>query len=289
MAATDEITRPHPVIGVAGCGAMGLPMARALRGAGFDVRGFDVRPVSEFGDFADRMIASASVFAESVDIMISVVRDTRQTVDLYFDDQAIFTEGMHPKTCLLASTVPPGFVHDVAARLPTDVTLIDTPMSGAPIAAVEARLSFMVGCNEQAAAPIRPLLDAMGRDLHFLGGLGQGMTAKVLNNFVAASSVAAVRQVLAEADNLGLDPDDLLSVMTDSSGATWFGTNFDAISWAQETYDRDNTIGILEKDVNALLDSLRQGNTGAQAITYIETIRDHLRHLPKAPRHPGGK
>ena len=30
--------------GVAGCGAMGLPMALALQNNGFDVCGFDVRP-----------------------------------------------------------------------------------------------------------------------------------------------------------------------------------------------------------------------------------------------------
>ena len=33
------------VIGVAGCGRMGLGMLKNLQNAGFDARGFDVRPV----------------------------------------------------------------------------------------------------------------------------------------------------------------------------------------------------------------------------------------------------
>ena len=44
----------NPVVGVAGCGSTGLPMAQALQHAGYEVWGLDVRPVSEFGSFQSR-------------------------------------------------------------------------------------------------------------------------------------------------------------------------------------------------------------------------------------------
>jgi 3-hydroxyisobutyrate dehydrogenase-like beta-hydroxyacid dehydrogenase len=270
-------------IGVAGCGAMGLPMANALAGAGFTVCGFDVRPSDEFGDFANRMIASAETFSKRVDVLISVVRDRQQTLDLYFEKQAIFNHPDYPKTCLLSSTVSPRFITDVRARLPEDVAFFEIPMSGAPIAAMEKRLSFMIGADKETAAPVRPLLDAMGRDLHFLGGLGKGMASKVLNNFVAAASVTAVRQVLSEAEGLDVSPGQLLEVMKSSSGGTWFGDNFNNISWSREDYDPANTIAIVEKDVNSLLDALQEGQTDADALNYIKTIRDRLSALPPAP------
>jgi len=72
-------------VGVAGCGRMGLPMARAMARAGFDVRGFDVRPVSEFGDFAARMEPDPAAFAAHAEVLFTVVRDTAQTDDLLFD------------------------------------------------------------------------------------------------------------------------------------------------------------------------------------------------------------
>ncbi len=271
-------------IGIAGCGAMGLPMGSALLKAGFRVKGFDVRPVEEFGDFESQMIAVPGEFASTIDAMISVVRDQRQTLDLYFDDQAIFRQPTYPKICLLASTVSPRFISELSTRLPADVMFFEIPMSGAPVAAEEARLSFMIGADEQTANPIRPLLEAMGRDLHFLGGLGLGMTAKVLNNFVAASSVAAVRQALNEAANLGLCPRTLLDVMKSSSGGTWFGDNFDSIVWAREDYDPGNTMGIIEKDVNSLLDALQGSQAEPQSLEYIKTIRNRLSALPPAPQ-----
>ena len=271
-------------VGVAGCGAMGLPMARALAQAGMRVKGFDVRPLEEFSDFQSHMMTSPEAFAADIDVLISVVRDQPQTLDLYFDRQAVFKQSHYPKICLLASTVSPRFLHDVKARLPDDVLLIDTPMSGAPIAAIEARLSFMIGADEETASPVRPLLEAMGNDLHFLGGFAMGMAAKVLNNFVAASSVTAVRQVLAEARTFGLEPTQLLDVMKSSSGATWFGDRFEEISWSRELYDPANTIGIVEKDVNSLLDALSGEKTGEETLEYIKGIRDRLGRLPPPPK-----
>ena len=262
---------------------MGLPMARALLRAGFGVKGFDVRPIDEFDDFKDHMMESAGDFASAVDIIISVVRDKQQTLDLYFEDQAIFKQPDYPKACLLASTVSPRFINELPDKIPDDVQFFEIPMSGAPIAAEEERLSFMIGADEETAAPYRPLLDVMGRDLHFLGGLGKGMTCKVLNNFVAASSVAAVRQVLSEAANLNVSPHQLLDVMKSSSGGTWFGDNFESISWATEDYDPANTMGIIEKDINALLDVLQGSEADPHAMDYMQTIRNRLSALPPLP------
>ena len=250
-------------IGVAGCGAMGLPMARRLARAGFEVFGFDIRPVSEFGDFAPRMIADAAAFAARCDTVISVVRNAKQTCDLLFDAQAILARDRRPKRLVVCSTVSPRAVHAVAARLPTGTILIDAPMSGAPYRAEAGTLTFMVGGDDDAVAALMPAFHAMGTTVHHLGPLGAGMTCKVVNNFVAASSVVAVRRALAAARALGFDPARLLDVMRTSSGATWYGDNFDKIVWAREGYDPANTIGILEKDVTSFLDALA-GN-GADA------------------------
>ena len=73
-----------PVVGVAGCGSMGAPMARRLRDAGYPVLGFDVRPRSAFGDLAPLMIEDPREFAQRCDVIVSVVRDAEQTLDLCF-------------------------------------------------------------------------------------------------------------------------------------------------------------------------------------------------------------
>jgi len=57
---------------------------------------------------------------------------------------------------------------------------------------------------------------------------------------------------------LGLDRRSLLEVMKHSSGSNWFADNIDQIDWSDEGYSLDNTIGIVEKDVLASLDTVSE-------------------------------
>lgn len=243
-------------IGVAGCGRMGLGMARAMARAGFDVRGFDVRPVEDFGDFAPQMATEPAAFASDREVILTVVRDIRQTEDLLFDVQGVLAKASALKYLVVCSTLSPRYVADLYARLPSQLRVVDAPMSGAQVAADQARLSFMLGGRDEDLDVLDPMFRAMGPKIHRMGGPGAGMTAKVLNNFVAGSSVSAVRQVIEWADQLGVDQDRLLALMHDSSGQTWFGSNFDTIEFSRDGYDPENTVGILKKDLESCLDAV---------------------------------
>jgi len=163
-------------------------------------------------------------------------------------------------------------------KLPDNIALIDAPMSGAPLAAIAATLTFMLGGPKQVVDDLQPLFSAMGNKTHHLGDIGAGMTAKVLNNFVAASTVVAVRNVLHHGDALGMDQKTLLNVLEQSSGQTWFGSNFDKIDWASEDYSPANTIGILEKDVRSFINALDEGPEPLH-----EAIITALQTLPRLP------
>lgn len=260
------------VVGVAGCGRMGLPMARALCNAGIETFGFDIRPADAFGDFSSRMIVDPQAFAASCDVLMTVVRDAAQTDDVLFGAQAMLAGEHRIRTLIICSTLSPRYVTALRERVPETIELVDAPMSGAAIAAEEARLSFMLGGDAGALERLMPLFRAMGTKFHHMGDHGAGMTAKVLNNFVAASSTVAVRQSLSWASELGVDRERLLALMHDSSGQTWFGSNFDAIEFARDGYASDNTIGILEKDVESALDAVKGRGTLPDAV--IEALRE---------------
>ena len=244
------------VIGLAGCGAMGLPMAQQLQKAGYSVWGFDIRPADKFKDFASRMIEDPSEFSSSIDTLISVVRDQNQNMDLLFDNQAIMKRENPPKTVIISSTLSPRFLPEMAKRLPPGTALVDAPMSGAPARAEDGTLTFMVGGNNEIVSDLMVLFKIMGNDVHHLGSTGMGMTCKVINNFVSVTGFAAVRKALMAADILGLQRQRLLKVMRSSSGSTWYGDNIDRISWARQGYNAANTIGILEKDMLSFLDAI---------------------------------
>lgn len=267
-----------PTLGVAGCGAMGLPMAENLFKAGFDVWGYDVRPMSEFGTFQNRMIEDSDTLTNRIDVLISVVRDIKQTDDLLFDDQAVMAGSAHPKIVVLSSTLSPRYIVEVEERLAGIAMVVDAPMSGAPYRAREGTLTFMVGGDSETVTSLRSAFDTMGEEIHHMGPTGAGAAAKVSNNLCAAAGVVAVRRALAASQAYGIAKDEMLAVMKSSSGSTWYGDNLDKIDWANEGYDPTNTMGILEKDVSSFVDAL-DGIENMTAGPFEDAILDEIRRM----------
>lgn len=232
------------IIGVAGCGRMGWGMLKNLQEAGFDARGFDVRPLDGVG-------TDVSAFARGLTTLITVVRDTKETDALLFDDQAIVSKAADLERIIISSTLSPRYVKDLRQRIPPHITLIDAPMSGAQVKANAGTLTFMTG---GPAEQIAPLLRAMGEHTHDMGDFGAGMTAKVLNNLLAASNTAMTRLVLDWADAAGVDERKLLALINTASGQNWLASGFEEIEFARHGYDPENSIGILVKDVASALD-----------------------------------
>ncbi len=233
---------------------MGAPMLEALRKAGFDARGFDVRRISDFGGTDSAICRDVDEFSQNLDTLITVVRDISQTDEVLFGTQNLIS-AKHLNRIIICSTLSPRYVKDLRSRISAHITLIDAPMSGAQIAAEERRLSFMLGGSDRDLDAAQPLFSAMGQHFHRIGPYGSGMQAKVLNNLLAASNTAMTRLVLDWADEAGLDETALLDLIATSSGQNWFASGFDTIEFARDGWDQDNTIGILVKDVESALDA----------------------------------
>ena len=249
----------NPVIGVAGCGVMGLNMALQLQENGFQVWGHDVRPAAAFGGFAPRMMADARAFAERCDVVLCMVMNVEQIFDLCFGTEGLFTVEDPPGTLIIGSTISPRELPAIGARLPAGTVLVDAPVAGSHIAAETGTLTFMIGGDAAHVAALMPFFEAMGETIHHAGPLGAGLTCKVVNNFVLIAAMVAVRKGIALAGARGVGEDTMRRVLATSSGDTWYGRNLDRVDWGRLGYADDvpgNTLPILEKDLKAYLDTL---------------------------------
>ena len=251
---------------------MGAPMGRALHAAGMPVTGFDIRTDGDFGSLT--MNFDPVTFSRDLEILFTVVRDEDQTEDLLFRAQSVLAHAPKLRTLVICSTLSPRYVTDLRPRLPAHINIIDAPMSGAQVAAEEARLTFIVGGDQVPVDETMLFFSAMGEHVHVMGGPGTGMTAKVMNNLVAASSVVATRTALHWGRAAGVDPQRLLHVMHDSSGQTWFGSNFNHIEFAADGYAEDNTIGVLAKDVACAASTKPEAQADPFTPALIEAIRN---------------
>lgn len=247
---------------------MGAPMLAALRAAGLPARGYDVVPMD-----SPHITDDIAVFSEELDTLITVVRDIDQTEAVLFGEQN-FAAIPSLIRIIICSTLSPKYVKSLRARIPSHIALIDAPMSGAQIAAQEARLSFMLGGDASEIDAAMPLFHAMGKHFHRMGDYGAGMQAKVLNNLLAASNTAMTRLILDWADAADLDISALLDLIHTSSGQNWFASGFNSIEFARDGHAPDNTIAILVKDVASALDAAPEGADTSLPETVQRLIRE---------------
>ena len=273
-------------IGIAGCGTMGLPMLEVLLKNKVKAIGYDVRPQENFLSLKENFVSSKRFFFENTDVIFSLVRDINQTLELCEGTDGLFNLNSS-KTLIICSTLSPAFLNDFIKKAPENIEVIEAPMSGAPIRAKEASLTFMVGSTKNQFETISPILNILGKTIHHIGKFGSGMSVKVLNNFVASCSVVAVRHVLSEAKNLNISPDQLLEILNCSSGKTWFSENLHSIDWSKESYNKENTIGILEKDVNSYLDGLQDAGskTNEAMKNFQKALLRGLQNIPDFPNN----
>ena len=273
-------------IGIAGCGTMGLPMLEVLLKNKVKAIGYDVRPQEDFLSLKENFVSSKRVFFENTDVIFSLVRDINQTLELCEGTDGLFNLNSS-KTLIICSTLSPAFLNNFIKKAPENIEVIEAPMSGAPIRAKEASLTFMVGSTKNQFETISPILNILGRTIHHIGKFGSGMSVKVLNNFVASCSVVAVRHVLSEAKNLNISTDQLLEILNCSSGKTWFSENLYSIDWSKESYNKENTIGILEKDVNSYLDGLQDAGskTNEAMQNFQKALLKGLQNIPDFPNN----
>jgi 3-hydroxyisobutyrate dehydrogenase len=121
-----------------------------------------------------------------------------------------------PKGCITIdmTTSSPELAKQIAnVGLGRGIACLDAPVSGGDIGARDAKLSIMVGGDQNAFDTALPLFQLMGKNIALLGPAGAGQHAKLCNQIVIASSIMGVCEGLMYAKTAGLDPLAVLDVI----------------------------------------------------------------------------
>jgi 2-hydroxy-3-oxopropionate reductase len=192
-----------------GLGIMGKPMALNLHKAGYTVfvhgrRPESMAPLSAAGCTACQSPAEA---ASKADIILVMVSDTPDVEQVVFGDNGVI-HGAKPGAVVVdMSTISPTatrrFAEDLRAR---GIEMLDAPVSGGDVGAINATLSIMVGGKPEVFARVKPVFEAMGKNIVLVGDNGAGQVAKACNQIVVAVTIEGVAEALTFARKNGVDP-----------------------------------------------------------------------------------
>ncbi len=192
-----------------GLGIMGKPMALNLKKAGHTVfvhgrRPESMAPLAEAGCTACASPAEAAAQAEITIVMVSDTPDVEQVI---FGDKGVAHGARAGSVVVDMSTISPTATKVFSDRLKAQgVDMLDAPVSGGDVGAINATLSIMVGGRPEVFERVKPVFEAMGKNIVLVGGNGAGQVAKACNQIVVAVTIEAVAEALTFARKNGVDP-----------------------------------------------------------------------------------
>ena len=196
-------------IAFVGMGIMGRPMAVNLRKAGHTVFVHGRRPETmtgpvEAGCAGCATIAEAAAQAEVIIVMVSDTPDVEQVL---FGEHGVAAGAKPGSVVVDMSTISPVATRAFADRLRArGIDMLDAPVSGGEVGAVNATLSIMVGGKSEVFARVKPVFEAMGKNIVLVGDHGAGQVAKACNQIVVAVTIEGVAEALVFARKNGVDP-----------------------------------------------------------------------------------
>jgi len=210
-------------VGIVGVGVMGGGMARNLLANGFPLVAYDVSQAAldDIVQRGARRAASATEVAEQAATVISMVETTDQSESVIVGPEGFLPALRQGDRVISAATIDPNAVKRWAAALrEKGVDMLDAPVSGGAERADKGDLSAIVGGDEAVVDAVRPILEAYSSRVFHVGGVGQGLAMKHVNNMMIQTTTAALAEAFVMGSKAGLDTKQMYEVLRVSTGAS---------------------------------------------------------------------
>lgn len=250
-------------IGVIGLGSMGMGIAQSLIKANFEVYGFDLNSKSlaileQAG--AKGVSQAANDYAESIEALIVVVVNAKQTHDV------LFTSGLSkllkPNTpIMVCSTISAKDAIEINTLLSHDGHLmLDAPLSGGAAKANTGDLTIMSSGPKAVYDLFESIFAAIAAKVYYVGAeIGQGATVKIIHQLLAGVHIAVAAEAMAMAAKANIPLELMYDVVTNAAGNSWMFENR-----MKHVLDGDysplSMVDIFVKDLGLVADTARALN-----------------------------
>ncbi|GGT01265.1 NAD(P)-dependent oxidoreductase [Streptomyces chromofuscus] len=209
-------------VGFIGLGDQGGPMAEAIGESGFDLHVWARRPASLSAVAAVPHVVHGTVadLAASVELIALCLRDDTDMWHV-LDDQHLLAN-IAPGTIVVNhGTGDPGEAERIGAHVAAaGAVYLDAPVSGGGPGARARTLTTFVGGLADTFEAARPVFAAFSDTVRLMGPVGGGQLTKLFNNALTITNMKNAEDVLALADQVGLDLPPLIEIIGASSGGS---------------------------------------------------------------------
>ncbi|MFZ5945682.1 MAG: NAD(P)-dependent oxidoreductase [Bacillota bacterium] len=222
------LSKENIQIGFIGTGVMGRGMVNNLLKAGYQVNVY-TRTKSK----AQELIENGAQWVDTVaqisaksNVIITIVGYPKDVEEVYIGENGIINNAAQGSYVIDMTTSSPLLaqrIYEEAAK--KGIFALDAPVSGGDVGAREGRLSIMVGGDQEAFATVKPIFEAMGKNIVLQGNAGSGQHTKMCNQIAIASNMVGVCEAIAYAKKAGLDATTVLKSIETGAAGSWSLSN----------------------------------------------------------------
>ena len=198
--------KAHCEIGFIGLGIMGKPMVKNLIKSGYKVSFFARRKkiIDEITAIGGTYINNISDLPKLCRIIILNLPKSNDVQKVVLGNDGLYENILHNTILIDMSTISPDVTSEISNKLKLKKSyLIDAPVSGGEIGAINGSLSIMVGGQKKIFKKILPILSVLGENITYIGKSGSGQITKACNQILVAGTMVAVSEVLLVAKKSG--------------------------------------------------------------------------------------
>ncbi|MEA2875346.1 MAG: hypothetical protein QOF14_542 [Hyphomicrobiales bacterium] len=244
-----------------GCGAMGAPITERLIDAGYRVRLFDphaeaMAPLVQRGGVATASPREAATGAE-VSFACLPAPEISRAVACGAD--GVIGAGsirIHVEMSTIGSKTVKAIATELAGK---NIAMLDSPVSGGPRGARAGTLSTMVAGDHATFERVKPMLQALARNVFYVGDKpGLGQVTKLANNMISAAGMLAAYECSAMAVKAGVEARTLIDTVNASTGRNATTQDKFPASILTRSFDYGGKTSIMYKDVSLALEEARE-------------------------------
>lgn len=245
--------------GFIGTGQIGQPMAKRLIEAGHDLVVHDLREqaCADLLELGATWADSPATVAKQCPIVFTSLPGPPEVESVALGKYGILAGALPDLIHVDLSSNSPSAIRRLAAlEAERGVTLLDAPVSGGVGGAREGTLAVMVGGDQRAFETVKPLLEAFGQNIFYVGESGRGSLVKLMNNTIVLGAGLLLQEVLALGVKANFDPMQLYEIWNVSSSARQVQglPRLLERDWEEPTF----SLALAAKDIGLCLEAARE-------------------------------
>lgn len=270
-----EANMKKPNVGFIGLGLMGNPMAKNIIKAGFPLRIYNrnIVKTQELADLGAYVCESPKEIGFLSDVVITCVTGPEDVESVLFSDNGVTVEAKKRLVVIDMSTIGPTAAREIAKKLKQKtIDFIDAPVTGSVPKAETGELVIFVGGEDAVVKKVNKILEAMGKSIHHMGGIGMGQAMKMVNNQLLAGQLVVLSESMLLADKMGLERGDVIDVLSTTASFSGF-MKFKSQAIINEDFDKTAfSLANMHKDQKLALQEMAGDKAKTPALELVEKL-----------------